>query len=69
MRRLPPRKIIVNVSVNDDVQLKKAENAWKPGMKKENVTDDPEALKTQVWSSVLLFEKFTVKEALQEMHI
>uniref|UniRef100_A0A8C1XYP2 Eukaryotic translation initiation factor 4 gamma, 3a n=1 Tax=Cyprinus carpio TaxID=7962 RepID=A0A8C1XYP2_CYPCA len=47
VRRLPPRKIIVNVSVNDDVQLKKAENAWKPGMKKENVTDDPEALKTQ----------------------
>ncbi|XP_052465573.1 eukaryotic translation initiation factor 4 gamma 3 isoform X1 [Carassius gibelio] len=47
VRRLPPRKIIVNVSVNDDVQLKKAENAWKPGMKKENVTDDPEAVKTQ----------------------
>uniref|UniRef100_A0A671N8J9 Eukaryotic translation initiation factor 4 gamma 3-like n=1 Tax=Sinocyclocheilus anshuiensis TaxID=1608454 RepID=A0A671N8J9_9TELE len=47
VRRLPPRKIIVNVSVTDDVQLKKADNAWKPGMKKENVTDDPEALKTQ----------------------
>uniref|UniRef100_A0A672M7I9 Eukaryotic translation initiation factor 4 gamma 3 n=1 Tax=Sinocyclocheilus grahami TaxID=75366 RepID=A0A672M7I9_SINGR len=47
VRRLPPRKIIVNVSVTDDIQLKKAENAWKPGMKKENVTDDPEALKTQ----------------------
>uniref|UniRef100_A0A671TA65 Eukaryotic translation initiation factor 4 gamma 3-like n=1 Tax=Sinocyclocheilus anshuiensis TaxID=1608454 RepID=A0A671TA65_9TELE len=47
MRRLPPRKIIVNVSVNDDVKLKKAENAWKPGMKRENVMDDPEALRTQ----------------------
>uniref|UniRef100_A0A673K5X5 Eukaryotic translation initiation factor 4 gamma 3-like n=1 Tax=Sinocyclocheilus rhinocerous TaxID=307959 RepID=A0A673K5X5_9TELE len=47
VRRLPPRKIIVNVSVNDDVKLKKAENAWKPGMKRENVMDDPEALRTQ----------------------
>ncbi|KAI2659138.1 Eukaryotic translation initiation factor 4 gamma 3 [Labeo rohita] len=47
VRRLPPRKIIVNVSVNDDVQLKKAENAWKPGMKRENVADDPEALRTK----------------------
>nr|XP_055040425.1 eukaryotic translation initiation factor 4 gamma 3 isoform X2 [Misgurnus anguillicaudatus] len=46
VRRLPPRKIIVNVSV-DDVQLKKAENAWKPGMKRESAVDDPEALKTQ----------------------
>ncbi|XP_066527180.1 eukaryotic translation initiation factor 4 gamma 3 isoform X2 [Hoplias malabaricus] len=46
-RRPPPRKIIMNVSVNDDVQLKKAENAWKPGMKRETVTDDPETLKTQ----------------------
>ncbi|XP_051531159.1 eukaryotic translation initiation factor 4 gamma 3-like isoform X2 [Myxocyprinus asiaticus] len=47
VRRLPPRKIIVNVSVNDEVQLKKAENAWKPGMKREGLTEDPEALKTQ----------------------
>lgn len=49
VRRPPPRKIIVNVSVNDDVQLKKSENAWKPGMKRESVADDPEALRTQVW--------------------
>ncbi|KAI7795113.1 eukaryotic translation initiation factor 4 gamma 3 isoform X1 [Triplophysa rosa] len=47
VRRLPPRKIIVNVSVNNDVQLKKAENAWKPGMKREGLIDDPETLKTQ----------------------
>ncbi|XP_034021749.1 LOW QUALITY PROTEIN: eukaryotic translation initiation factor 4 gamma 3 [Thalassophryne amazonica] len=46
-RRLPPRKIIMNVSVNDDVQLKKAENAWKPGMKREGVAEDPEMQKTQ----------------------
>lgn len=46
-RRPPPRKIIVNVPVNDDVQLKKSENAWKPGMKREGLPEDPEAQKTQ----------------------
>ncbi|KAI1890557.1 hypothetical protein AGOR_G00154910 [Albula goreensis] len=46
-RRVQPRKIIMNVSVNDDVQLKKAENAWKPGMKREGLGDDPETQKTQ----------------------
>lgn len=48
-RRPPPRKIIMNVSVNDDVQLKKSENAWKPGMKRADVvTEDPEVQNTQV---------------------
>ncbi|XP_062871620.1 eukaryotic translation initiation factor 4 gamma 3 isoform X3 [Trichomycterus rosablanca] len=47
LRRLPPRKIIMNLSVNEEVQLKKAENAWKPGLKKESATDEPETLKTQ----------------------
>lgn len=47
-RRPPPRKIIMNLSVNDDVQLKKSENAWKPGLKRESSADDPELLKTQV---------------------
>uniref|UniRef100_A0A3P8TQC7 Eukaryotic translation initiation factor 4 gamma 3 n=1 Tax=Amphiprion percula TaxID=161767 RepID=A0A3P8TQC7_AMPPE len=46
-RRPPPRKIIMNVSVNDDVQLKKSENAWKPGLKREGPVEDPETLKTQ----------------------
>ncbi|XP_041804790.1 eukaryotic translation initiation factor 4 gamma 3 isoform X10 [Chelmon rostratus] len=46
-RRPPPRKIIMNVSVNDDVQLKKSENAWKPGMKREGPAEDPEMQKTQ----------------------
>ncbi|XP_015230825.1 PREDICTED: eukaryotic translation initiation factor 4 gamma 3 isoform X3 [Cyprinodon variegatus] len=46
-RRPPPRKIIVNVSVNDDIQLKKSENAWKPGMKREGQPEDPETQKTQ----------------------
>uniref|UniRef100_A0A669C9A2 Eukaryotic translation initiation factor 4 gamma 3 n=1 Tax=Oreochromis niloticus TaxID=8128 RepID=A0A669C9A2_ORENI len=46
-RRPPPRKIIMNVVVNDDVQLKKAENAWKPGMKRESLAEDPEIQKTQ----------------------
>ncbi|MBN3307711.1 IF4G3 factor, partial [Amia calva] len=34
-RRPQPRKIITNVSVNDEVQLKKAEHAWKPTLKRE----------------------------------
>ncbi|KAM3878555.1 eukaryotic translation initiation factor 4 gamma 3 [Diretmus argenteus] len=49
-RRPPPRKIIMNVSVNDNVQLKKAENAWKPGMKREGregLPEDSEGTKTQ----------------------
>jgi len=54
VRRLPQRKIIVNVSVADDIQLKKAENAWKPGMKRESVMDGPETLGTQVWIPALL---------------
>ena len=41
----------MNVSVNDEVQLKKAENAWKPGMKREIAAEDPEAQKTQVSTS------------------
>ncbi|KAJ8332711.1 hypothetical protein SKAU_G00425000 [Synaphobranchus kaupii] len=47
LRRPPPRKIIMNISVNDEVQLKKAENAWKPGMKREGVADAPDTNRTQ----------------------
>lgn len=47
-RRPPPRKIIMNLSVSDDVQLKKSENAWKPGLKREGSADDPETKQTQV---------------------
>ncbi|XP_019712219.1 eukaryotic translation initiation factor 4 gamma 3 isoform X4 [Hippocampus comes] len=46
-RRPPPRKIIMNVSMSDEVKLQKAENAWKPGSKRECVVDDPETLRTQ----------------------
>ncbi|XP_048879401.1 eukaryotic translation initiation factor 4 gamma 3 isoform X1 [Brienomyrus brachyistius] len=46
-RRPQPRKIIMNVSVNDDVQLRKAENAWKPGIKHEGLADDPDSQHTQ----------------------
>ncbi|CAM9310456.1 unnamed protein product, partial [Lampetra planeri] len=41
------QEIIMNVSVNDDVQLKKSENAWKPGLKREGTAEDTEAQKTQ----------------------
>ncbi|XP_016138551.1 eukaryotic translation initiation factor 4 gamma 3 isoform X3 [Sinocyclocheilus grahami] len=47
LRRPPGRKIITNVSVNDEVQLRTTENAWKPGMKRENVIEEPETLKSK----------------------
>ncbi|TST47713.1 Eukaryotic translation initiation factor 4 gamma 1 [Bagarius yarrelli] len=47
-QRKEPRKIIASVSLNDDVQLNKAEKAWKPAVKKNRGDeDDPESLKTQ----------------------
>lgn len=47
-QRKEPRKIIASVSLNDDVQLNKAEKAWKPAVKKSRADeDDPEAVKTQ----------------------
>lgn len=42
----------MNVSVNDDIQLKKSENAWKPGMKREGPAEDPEMQKTQVGPNI-----------------
>ncbi|XP_073731303.1 eukaryotic translation initiation factor 4 gamma 3 isoform X3 [Misgurnus anguillicaudatus] len=47
LRRPSGRKIIMNLSVNEEVQLKTTENAWKPGMKRDSVAEDPEILKTQ----------------------
>lgn len=54
MQRKEPRKIITSMSLSDDVQLNKAEKAWKPAMKKaarsrggEEVDDDAEQIKTQ----------------------
>ncbi|KAK3534830.1 hypothetical protein QTP86_026435 [Hemibagrus guttatus] len=46
-QRKEPRKIIASVSLNDDVQLNKAEKAWKPAVKKSRDEDDPEMIKTQ----------------------
>lgn len=42
----------MNVSVKDEIQLKKAENAWKPGMKREGPADDPDMIKTQVGPNI-----------------
>lgn len=42
----------MNVVVNDDVQLKKAENAWKPGLKREGLAEDPEIQKTQAGPNI-----------------
>ncbi|KAA0707065.1 Eukaryotic translation initiation factor 4 gamma 3 [Triplophysa tibetana] len=46
-RRPSGRKIITNVSVNNDVQLKTTENAWKPGMRLDSGIEDQDILKTQ----------------------
>eukprot|EP00062_Callorhinchus_milii_P012760 gi/632960130/ref/XP_007896020.1/ PREDICTED: eukaryotic translation initiation factor 4 gamma 3 isoform X2 [Callorhinchus milii] len=46
-QRREPRKIIPIVSVNDDVKLKKSENAWKPTGKREAVQEEPDLNKTQ----------------------
>lgn len=52
-RRPQPRKIIMNVSVHDEIQLKKSENAWKPGIKRAEVlAEDPEAQNTQVGPNI-----------------
>ncbi|KAM3921382.1 eukaryotic translation initiation factor 4 gamma 3 isoform 6-T6 [Leptodactylus fuscus] len=46
-QRREPRKIIMNISVTDDVHLKKAENAWKPSVKRDSQVEDPESIRTQ----------------------
>uniref|UniRef100_A0A670J6Z9 Eukaryotic translation initiation factor 4 gamma 3 n=1 Tax=Podarcis muralis TaxID=64176 RepID=A0A670J6Z9_PODMU len=45
-QRREPRKIIT-VCVKEDVHLKKAENAWKPSLKRETQAEDSESIKTQ----------------------
>ncbi|XP_056421627.1 eukaryotic translation initiation factor 4 gamma 1 isoform X2 [Hyla sarda] len=47
--RKEPRKIIAAVSLNENIQLNKAEKAWKPTNKvqKASEEDDPENIKTQ----------------------
>lgn len=55
VQRKEPRKIITSMSLNNDVQLNKAEKAWKPSVKKPTrgrvvedvVENDPEQIKTQ----------------------
>ncbi|XP_078266306.1 eukaryotic translation initiation factor 4 gamma 1a [Rhinoraja longicauda] len=46
-QRKEPRKIIATVSLNDDIQLKKAEHAWKPAVKKPSDEEDSDLIKTQ----------------------
>lgn len=58
VQRKEPRKIITSMSLSDDIQLNKAEKAWKPSVKKttqsrepeepqEPQENDPEQMKTQ----------------------
>lgn len=51
----------MNVVVNDDVQLKKAENAWKPGLKREGLAEDPEIQKTQAGPNISYTDSKTRK--------
>ncbi|KAM5125042.1 eukaryotic translation initiation factor 4 gamma 3 [Mantella aurantiaca] len=46
-QRREPRKIIMNISVTDDIHLKKSENAWKPSVKRDSQPEDPESVRTQ----------------------
>ncbi|XP_075058541.1 eukaryotic translation initiation factor 4 gamma 1 isoform X3 [Mixophyes fleayi] len=45
--RKEPRKIIAAVSLNENVQLNKAEKAWKPINKRSAEEEEPENIKTQ----------------------
>ncbi|KAM4693285.1 eukaryotic translation initiation factor 4 gamma 1 isoform 2-T3 [Discoglossus pictus] len=45
--RKEPRKIIAAVSLNENVQLNKAEKAWKPTNKRASEENDPDNIKTQ----------------------
>lgn len=50
--RKEPRKIITSMSLSDDIQLNKAEKAWKPAskesfLKRAPEAEDPEQIKTQ----------------------
>ncbi|KAM4771361.1 eukaryotic translation initiation factor 4 gamma 1 isoform 2-T2 [Rhinophrynus dorsalis] len=45
--RKEPRKIIASVSLNENVQLNKAEKAWKPINKRASEEEDPDNIKTQ----------------------
>ncbi|KAF7695915.1 hypothetical protein HF521_006009 [Silurus meridionalis] len=47
LRQPLPCKIFRIVPMNEEVELKKAENAWKPCMKRRNSTEDPETQKTE----------------------
>ncbi|KAF7695932.1 hypothetical protein HF521_006026 [Silurus meridionalis] len=46
-RRPPPNKFLLHVPMNEEVKLKKAENAWKPRIKSSNSTEDLETQKTE----------------------
>uniref|UniRef100_A0A3P9NZR0 Eukaryotic translation initiation factor 4 gamma 1 n=1 Tax=Poecilia reticulata TaxID=8081 RepID=A0A3P9NZR0_POERE len=47
VQRKEPRKIITSMSLNDDIQLNKAEKAWKPSLKKPTRSREPEEAQQQ----------------------
>ena len=59
-QRKEPRKIISSMSLNDDVQLNKAEKAWKPSVKKpvrSRVSDEAEEDDTEQGKTKELFKR------------
>ncbi|XP_070684791.1 eukaryotic translation initiation factor 4 gamma 1-like [Pempheris klunzingeri] len=60
MQRKEPRKIITSMSLSDDVQLNKAEKAWKPSAKKATRTravENPEETDSETAKTQDLFKR------------
>uniref|UniRef100_H2TUV5 Eukaryotic translation initiation factor 4 gamma 1 n=1 Tax=Takifugu rubripes TaxID=31033 RepID=H2TUV5_TAKRU len=68
VQRKEPRKIITTMSLSDDVQLNKAEKAWKPSVKKSVRTRGPEEIDENDPESIKTFELFkSVRSILNKL--
>lgn len=68
IQRKEPRKIIPSMSLSDDVQLNKAEKAWKPSVKKSVRTRAPEEVDENDPESIKTFELFkSVRSILNKL--
>lgn len=68
VQRKEPRKIIPSMSLSDDVQLNKAEKAWKPSVKKNVRTRGPEEIDENDPESMKTFELFkSVRSILNKL--
>lgn len=68
VQRKEPRKIITTMSLSDDVQLNKAEKAWKPSARKSTRTRGPEEIDENDPESIKTFELFkSVRSILNKL--